>query len=655
MMKKIAISLSSLLVAGMIFLSGCTDIPTTTPVAETRAEPTVTEAAPTPVLTEEPILACNIVFDSDRDGNLEIYTMVTDGSNQINLTNDPGDDFDPVWSPGGTRIAFVSNRVTDAGGGQYIYTMRADGSDVVQISQQNESLDPDWSPLGDRIAYSNKGDIFLIRLDDGTEVNLTDSPEQDLQPKFSPDGQKIAWIKGGENNRQLFVMELDGSHVVQLTNAGTVFGAEWAVDGRILVNWDNPTGLCHNCVITSDGKEVADAGGKGTIQQYLPVWTSDGYRVEMGSGDIQNAGNEDIFLVGENFPDLFLFLTNSPGNDRNPDTAFKCGPTHGAYPQYGSGKAEPGVGVGAVQPDRPIIIGYTGSLNKQMQSDIDKACSELKVQCIKDEDIATLADQGVDAIISSSNRWDVMGSYPQIHNSVERGIPVFVLNAESNEKGVFNLSAEHEIYTITLNWMFQQMSGKGKFIYYNFGNSNYIQEIVNAVLNDYPGITAIKKDADYSGNSFTQQEIVSMIAENPDLRAIWSTDQLNDIFWAINSQSNSHPVLTECMARKDELIAWKNEVDAGSPFQCFAQIRPGGTAYEGVYVAYYYLSGFKFKPDAFTSKDGNTLKYDVPIITNKNLPDWIGEKLDPLRIGEHGILQLPPMTPKEIMAAWFIE
>ncbi|MEN6481618.1 MAG: hypothetical protein ABFD29_05525, partial [Anaerolineaceae bacterium] len=44
----------------------------------------------------------------------------------------------------------------------------------------------------------------------------------------------------------------------------------------------------------------------------------------------------------------------------------------------------------------------------------------------------------------------------------------------------------------------------------------------------------------------------------------------------------------------------------------------------------------------FTSEGGNTLKYDIPVITNESQSGWIGEKLDPLRFGEYGILQLPP-------------
>lgn len=40
-----------------------------------------------------------IAFVSDRDGNLEIYTMNADGSNQVNISNNPGADVEPSWGP----------------------------------------------------------------------------------------------------------------------------------------------------------------------------------------------------------------------------------------------------------------------------------------------------------------------------------------------------------------------------------------------------------------------------------------------------------------------------------------------------------------------------------------------------------------------------
>ena len=42
-----------------------------------------------------------IAFNSDRDGNFEVYVMDADGSNQTRLTNNPADDGGPAWSPDG--------------------------------------------------------------------------------------------------------------------------------------------------------------------------------------------------------------------------------------------------------------------------------------------------------------------------------------------------------------------------------------------------------------------------------------------------------------------------------------------------------------------------------------------------------------------------
>ncbi|HJP40266.1 MAG TPA: hypothetical protein QGF35_00975 [Dehalococcoidia bacterium] len=51
-----------------------------------------------------------IAFESNRDGNLEIYVMNADGSNQTRLTNNSYHDVRPSWSPDGSRIAFSSDR-----------------------------------------------------------------------------------------------------------------------------------------------------------------------------------------------------------------------------------------------------------------------------------------------------------------------------------------------------------------------------------------------------------------------------------------------------------------------------------------------------------------------------------------------------------------
>jgi len=101
------------------------------------------------------------VSDRDRNGdcffhdcwghNGEIYVMNADGSDQTRVTDDPGDDGSPTWSPDGTRIAFAGLRdvdgAVDAPGENYeIYVMDADGSDLRRITENTAwDWEPDWS------------------------------------------------------------------------------------------------------------------------------------------------------------------------------------------------------------------------------------------------------------------------------------------------------------------------------------------------------------------------------------------------------------------------------------------------------------------------------------------------------------------------------
>ena len=85
-----------------------------------------------------------IVFASSRDGNLEIYSMNSDGSNQTNLTNDSAYDRNPCYSPNGKQIAFQSLRA----GNSEIYKMTSSGDQPTNLTNDPAYDDrPSWQPL----------------------------------------------------------------------------------------------------------------------------------------------------------------------------------------------------------------------------------------------------------------------------------------------------------------------------------------------------------------------------------------------------------------------------------------------------------------------------------------------------------------------------
>ena len=87
-----------------------------------------------------------IAFETNRDGNFEIYSMNPDGSGQTNLTNNPADDTIPAWSPDGTKIAFTSFR----DGNPEIYSMNADGSGQTRLTNSPALASPPGRPMGAR-------------------------------------------------------------------------------------------------------------------------------------------------------------------------------------------------------------------------------------------------------------------------------------------------------------------------------------------------------------------------------------------------------------------------------------------------------------------------------------------------------------------------
>lgn len=82
-----------------------------------------------------------IAFASERDGDFEVYVMDADGGSPQHLTANDALDRCPHWSPDGSRISFYSNR----DGNQEVYVMQADGSDQVRLTQTlgREEV-PDW-------------------------------------------------------------------------------------------------------------------------------------------------------------------------------------------------------------------------------------------------------------------------------------------------------------------------------------------------------------------------------------------------------------------------------------------------------------------------------------------------------------------------------
>ncbi|MBU0595685.1 hypothetical protein KJ567_03265 [Candidatus Bipolaricaulota bacterium] len=127
-----------------------------------------------------------IVFESDRDGDAEIFIMNADGSEITQLTNNDISDQHPILSPDGTLIAFNSS----APGRQDfdLYIMNADGTDVRRITTATDHDEyPSWSSDGQQLVYAyGNAAIYVINIDGTGERRLTPSRFWTAGPAWQP-------------------------------------------------------------------------------------------------------------------------------------------------------------------------------------------------------------------------------------------------------------------------------------------------------------------------------------------------------------------------------------------------------------------------------------------------------------------------------------
>lgn len=141
-----------------------------------------------------------IVFAGSQDGAYDLYEMEADGTQLTNLTNTIDvAEFEPAWSPDGSRIAFVrclECTTTD------IYVMNADGSGISRVTD-DLAYDggPAWSPDGSLLAYHSdpnpvssspdadstprNEDIYVINPDGSGRRRLTSDPARELNASWS--------------------------------------------------------------------------------------------------------------------------------------------------------------------------------------------------------------------------------------------------------------------------------------------------------------------------------------------------------------------------------------------------------------------------------------------------------------------------------------
>jgi Tol biopolymer transport system component len=197
-----------------------------------------------------------LAYDSWHVGHrdFDIWVMDADGSGKRQLTTSPLRDVLPAWSPDGRWIAFSRKRAASAvedlwlihpdgtgerrlvrdastcawspdarrlvySSGGHLYMIGLGGRGRRRLTRARAEDFPgagSWSPGGGRILFTRYpvggfGDIFLLDVRSGRVRRLTFTKADDGDPSWSPDGRRIVFDSTRDGNREVYVMNADGT------------------------------------------------------------------------------------------------------------------------------------------------------------------------------------------------------------------------------------------------------------------------------------------------------------------------------------------------------------------------------------------------------------------------------------------------------------
>src|SRR3989449_4215817 len=221
--------------------------------------------------------AGKITFQSNRNGNFDIFVMNADGSGVTQVTSNPLDERLPLFSPDGTRIVFGRCQATCD-----VVVINADGSgDRVVIS---DGFPGAWSPDGNRIVFGGGGGgthdgLFVVNADGSGLVRVLDP---DFVTDWSPDGRQLMIVSNRDGDYELYATPLDGSPVTKLTDntADDNAGTGWSPDGSRIAFNSNRGGAGQDVyVMNADGSGVTQLTPNDGFDDDGPVWSPDASQI----------------------------------------------------------------------------------------------------------------------------------------------------------------------------------------------------------------------------------------------------------------------------------------------------------------------------------------------------------------------------------------
>ncbi len=202
--------------------------------------------------------------------NRELFIMNSDGSQKIQLTETPQNEFNAIWHPDGNRVVYLST----ASGEVQAWVMNSDGSNKKQISRIEGGINSlMFSPNGDQVIFTKD-----IQIDPTTKKFHPDLPKSDA--RIISDLMYRHWDTWEDGAySHIFVADFDGS---EITGGEDIMAGE-PYDSPLM-----PFGGLEEISWTPDGKGIAYTCKKLNGVEYTFSTNSDIYLYNLESKTIRN-------------------------------------------------------------------------------------------------------------------------------------------------------------------------------------------------------------------------------------------------------------------------------------------------------------------------------------------------------------------------------
>jgi Tol biopolymer transport system component len=265
----------------------------------------------------------DVLIFSQTTGSGEVWVMNRDGAGRRRLTTSTQAS-SPRLSPTGTKIAFTVGGLNRTSLGSNLWIVNPDGTCLREITTFNGGTISgfDWSPDGTRMVYSASNptvggfDIYVVTVPTACTGSIPasslipgSSTDFEFGPIWSPNGLQIAYSREISGNREVFVMNANGTGRTQLTTLPTRDEPQsWSPDGTSILFQSTvvATPRSYQIGIIRLGLGVTCSTSQGNNLE--PFWSYDRSRILFSS---DRDGNNEIYSM-DAYCSTQVNLTNTP-------------------------------------------------------------------------------------------------------------------------------------------------------------------------------------------------------------------------------------------------------------------------------------------------------------------------------------------------------